>query len=224
MERGWIKLWRKLRDSKIFKHRGLLQVAIWALFKANYEENWVPVKTGKGETIVHLKPGQFIFGRHRAAGDLGIPPSTFRNWLQVLRGARFLDTQSKAHYTIGTIVNWETYQPGEIEEPEEKDNQRTTKGHREELKEEILSSSVIEYLNLKAHKNFKPSTKATQRLVQARSNEGYELGDFQRVIDVKCSQWLNDSKMIAYLRPQTLFGTKFESYLNEEPRDEGKYL
>ncbi|WP_436665978.1 conserved phage C-terminal domain-containing protein [Lactobacillus acidophilus] len=35
------------------------------------------------------------------------------------------------------------------------------------------------------------------------------------MIDVKSKQWLTDQKMKQYLRPETLFGTKFESYLNE---------
>ena len=73
---------------------------------------------------------------------------------------------------------------------------------------------IVEYLNEKANKNFKPTTKSTQRLINARLNEGFSLDDFKKVIDIKSSQWLG-TEMEKYLRPQTLFGTKFESYLNE---------
>ena len=41
------------------------------------------------------------------------------------------------------------------------------------------------------------------------------MDDFKRVIDTKVKQWLNDDNMRKYLRPETLFGTKFEAYLNE---------
>nr|WP_296168296.1 conserved phage C-terminal domain-containing protein [uncultured Ruminococcus sp.] len=72
---------------------------------------------------------------------------------------------------------------------------------------------IIDYLNLKARKNFRSSTAATQSLIKARLNEGFTVEDFKKVIDIKCSEWLG-SDYAQYLRPQTLFGTKFESYLN----------
>ena len=45
--------------------------------------------------------------------------------------------------------------------------------------------------------------------------EKYTIEDFKKVIDIKVSKWLNNPEMADYLRPDTLFGTKFESYLNE---------
>ncbi len=80
-----------------------------------------------------------------------------------------------------------------------------------------LFKEVIEYLNNRSGKNYKYTTKATQRHIKARFEEGFTLEDFKRVIDWKVSQWLGDKDMDRYLRPETLFGTKFESYLNESP-------
>lgn len=74
---------------------------------------------------------------------------------------------------------------------------------------------VIDYLNQKTGKNFKSTSKATQRHIKARFADGFTLNDFKQVIDTKSAQWLKDKKMSAYLRPDTLFGTKFEGYLNE---------
>lgn len=79
------------------------------------------------------------------------------------------------------------------------------------------SRAVIEYLNNSSGKNYRYTTKATQRHIRARFEEGFTLEDFKRVIDWKVSQWLGDKDMDRYLRPETLFGTKFESYLNESP-------
>ncbi len=76
---------------------------------------------------------------------------------------------------------------------------------------------VIEYLNNRSGKNYRYTTKATQRHIRARFEEGFSLEDFKRVIDWKTSEWLGNEKMERYLRPETLFGTKFESYLNESP-------
>jgi len=75
---------------------------------------------------------------------------------------------------------------------------------------------IVDYLNLKANKNYRNNSKDTMKFVQARLNEGFTVDDFKKVIDNKCAEWLADNKMNQYLRPGTLFGTKFESYLNQK--------
>ncbi|WP_252265537.1 conserved phage C-terminal domain-containing protein [Limosilactobacillus fermentum] len=75
---------------------------------------------------------------------------------------------------------------------------------------------ILDYLNSKVGTSYRASSKATQRLIKARSNEGFEVDDFKRVIDNKVASWGKDPKMSQYLRPNTLFGTKFEAYLNEQ--------
>ena len=75
---------------------------------------------------------------------------------------------------------------------------------------------IVQYLNQKTGKNFKHTSKVTQRHIRARLAEGFTVSDFKQVIDKKCSDWLRDQKMKEYLRPETLFGTKFESYLNSK--------
>lgn len=74
--------------------------------------------------------------------------------------------------------------------------------------------NIIEYLNNKAKTQFKSNSKKTKSLIDARIREKYTLEDFEIVIDNKCEEWLN-TDMEKYLRPETLFGNKFESYLNQ---------
>lgn len=85
----------------------------------------------------------------------------------------------------------------------------------ENTREDIPFSQIIDYLNQKTGAKYRPSTPKTQSHIRARWNEGYTLDDFKDVIDVKCSDWLNDHDMSKYLCPDTLFGTKFEKYLNQ---------
>jgi uncharacterized phage protein (TIGR02220 family) len=73
---------------------------------------------------------------------------------------------------------------------------------------------VIDYLNIKANTSYRINTKNTQSLINARTKEGFTVEDFKKVIDSKSKEWLN-TDFEKYLRPATLFGTKFESYLNE---------
>lgn len=76
--------------------------------------------------------------------------------------------------------------------------------------------AVIQYLNKKAKKQYRASSKAIIRLVKGRFQEGYELADFQSVIDVKVKEWYEKPKWEKYLRPSTLFNaTNFENYLEE---------
>ena len=77
-----------------------------------------------------------------------------------------------------------------------------------------IYSLVIDYLNRKASTNYRSTTKNTQSFINARVKEGYTVEDFKKVIDNKSKEWLN-TDFEKYLRPATLFGTKFESYLNE---------
>ena len=75
--------------------------------------------------------------------------------------------------------------------------------------------TIISYLNEKAGTAFKHTTAKTKTAIHARLSEGFTLDDFKTVIEKKCADWMGDPKMQKYLRPETLFGTKFEGYLNE---------
>lgn len=81
----------------------------------------------------------------------------------------------------------------------------------------LYIGQVIDYLNEKTGSNYRASSKANQRHIQARLNEGYTIDDFKKVIDNKCASW-QGTEYEQYLRPETLFGAKFESYLNEKPK------
>jgi uncharacterized phage protein (TIGR02220 family) len=79
----------------------------------------------------------------------------------------------------------------------------------------ITYKYIVEYLNEKAGTRYKYTSKATQDKIKARCNEGFTIDDFKTVIDKKCIEWL-ETDMQKFLRPETLFGTKFESYLNQK--------
>lgn len=92
-------------------------------------------------------------------------------------------------------------------------------GSLEEEKEKeediYIYSRVVDYLNGKVGTKFKSTTGKTKTLIKARLNEGFKENDFIQVIDNKVAEWIN-TDMAKYLRPETLFGTKFEGYLNQK--------
>jgi uncharacterized phage protein (TIGR02220 family) len=78
-----------------------------------------------------------------------------------------------------------------------------------------LIKKIIDYLNEKTSKRFTINNKQTIRFINGRIKDGYNENDFKKVIDIKTEKWLNTS-MEDFLRPQTLFSQKMESYLNEK--------
>ena len=83
-------------------------------------------------------------------------------------------------------------------------------------KDESIVVSIVNHLNDKSGKHFTPNAKETIKAIEARIKEGYTIDDFKKVIDTKCAKWKN-TEFEDYLRPITLFGNKFNSYLNENP-------
>ena len=82
------------------------------------------------------------------------------------------------------------------------------------------AKKIIDYLNKKAGTAYKASSDKTKKLIGARLNEGFAEEDFYTVIDNKVEEWGKPPKdrekdMRPFIRPVTLFGTKFEAYLNQ---------
>ena len=77
-----------------------------------------------------------------------------------------------------------------------------------------MYKNIIDYLNNKINANYRRNSYKTKTLIDARLKEGYKEEDFFLVIDKKYNEW-KDSEMKKFLRPETLFGNKFESYYNQ---------
>ena len=84
------------------------------------------------------------------------------------------------------------------------------------INENIPYTEIIDYLNKKAKVNYRSSNRRTRELIKIRYNEGYRIEDFKQVINIKSAEWLNNEKMQQFLRPSTLFGDKFEIYVNQK--------
>ena len=76
-----------------------------------------------------------------------------------------------------------------------------------------ICREVITYLNQVTNKNFNKNTAGHHKYIKARLKEGYELKDFKHVVNVMAATWMG-TDYERYLQPQTLFGNKFDSYLN----------
>lgn len=104
----------------------------------------------------------------------------------------------------------------ELEIDKEREKKDTYKKTGKPADISLPYQSIVQYLNQMAGTNYRHTTKKTQQLIKARFQEGFTEDNFKIVIDKKVREWVQDPRFSKYLRPETLFGTKFESYLNEK--------
>lgn len=110
MAGDWFKVHRKIINSAIFASADLFHLAFWCLAKANYRESWVPVCTGRGDSVIQLQPGQFLYGRKSASKELKIGESTITRRMKKLISFGFIEVKANTHFSIVTICKWSTYQ------------------------------------------------------------------------------------------------------------------
>lgn len=103
---GWIKLHRKLLTSNIFQNEKLLKVFTYCLLKATHTGYQQLV----GKQKIDLKPGEFVFGRRKAALELDIKESTVRDYMNVLKDDNVIAISPTNKFSVVNIVNWEIYQ------------------------------------------------------------------------------------------------------------------
>ena len=190
--------------------------------RANYTDTeWHGIK---------LKCGQFVTSLSTLSNETGLSIQQVRTALNKLELTGYITNYSTNKNRIITVLDYYGEQFGnkqlnkQITSYQQATNkQLTTDNNINNKTSNIVEQSptahsseiktVVEYLNKKAGTNYKPSTKDTRRHINARLTEGYSVDNFKTVIDSKCAEWLGTDNQ-KYLRPQTLFGSKFESYLN----------
>lgn len=223
---GWVKLHRALLKKPIWQLSTPEQksILITLLLMANHEEN----KWEWNGQPYHCNPGQFVTSLESIANECGkgISVQNVRTALKRFEKYDFLTDESTKSGRLITIVNWDNYQLSECEankddnshltDGQQTANRRLTPNKNIKNDKNIIYKDIVEYLNEKAGTNYNPSTKATQTLINARLKEGRTVEDFKVVINKKVAEWKGNKDMEQYLRPQTLFGTKFESYLNQK--------
>lgn len=110
MDSGFILLSRGILESDVFASQKLLKIWVWCLCKANFKDKSVPLKVGKGETIIKVKRGSFIFGRKKAEEELFIDGSTIYKSIQKLKEFEMIEIESNNQFSIITICNYNAYQ------------------------------------------------------------------------------------------------------------------
>jgi hypothetical protein len=111
MKRGYVKVWRKIQDNDILKNHRYCAFFLWSLTKASHKRFNIIV----GSQPVTLEPGQFVFGRRKAAEELGMTEQEIRTCIGLAKKTDFLTIKSTNKYSIITIINWHIYQGLDID-------------------------------------------------------------------------------------------------------------
>lgn len=134
-------------------------------------------------------------------------------WYAVTKKGKSILLKGKMENTETSNGNAQKVEPIPDINTDTKTNNKTNDSA--EQSSSIPYLDIIQYFNTKAGTKYKSSSKDSMKHIKARWKEGYTLEDFFSVIDVKVAEWKDNVKMAPYLRPSTLFGTKFESYLQQ---------
>lgn len=122
MNRGYVRLWRKSLDAGWIQNHKLWTFWTYCLLKASYKEFDAIV----GLQVIHLMPGQFIFGRKKAAKETRLTEREIRTIIDLLIKVGNMTIKTTNKFSIISIINWTIYQSEEIENDQLNDQQTTT--------------------------------------------------------------------------------------------------
>ena len=225
MNEGFILLHRRIiKEWEWYSNINDTRLWVHCLLRANWEDNWYDG--------ILIKRGSFMTSYKSLSSETGLTIQQVRTSLAHLKKTDNLTIENNHQYSIITIKNYDKYQCEQqtnntsITRNQQTSNKRVTTNNKDnkDNKEKINNKYIVEivnYLNIRTGQHYKSTTDKTINLVNARLNEKFTIDDFKIVIDKMCVEWMN-TDMQKYLRPETLFGTKFESYLNREVKPKKK--
>lgn len=147
MERGYIKLWRKLLDSGLLMNGPAWQVFGYLMLKASHKD----ASFLMAGTAVNILAGQAIIGRKKAADDLGLSEQNIRTALKLLEKLEIINQQPTNKYTVVSFVNWHTYQhnqPAGNQQP----NQQVT-SNQPAGNQQVTTSKEFKHLSIEDSKD-----------------------------------------------------------------------
>ena len=162
-------------------------------------------------------------GRDLMCNELGISKDSLLKYMRLLKEFGYLEVEQvkeggRFAHNIYKLIPYPNSSDTEISSPYPKISdtvEKDTNNNNNINNNNYKYKEVIDYLNERTGKNYKP-VETNNKLIRARYKEGYTLEDFKAVIDYKTSKW-KGTEWEKYLRPSTLFGNKFETYVNEIP-------
>ncbi|MBT8187835.1 MAG: hypothetical protein KJO73_09105 [Croceitalea sp.] len=164
MEDGWVKIHRKLLNSRYGKSIELLGLWTYLILRANHAQKFF---TSKG---VKLCPGQLATGRKQIAKDLGINEHKVDRLLKKLEIEQQIEQQTFNKYRIISIVNWSSYQKSEHVVEQQVSNNRATSEQQVSTIQECKNKRIKEKKGARRNAEEILDYYLTKNLVDHRKN------------------------------------------------------
>lgn len=147
MNRGYIKIWRKIEDSGLLQMHGTLALFIYMVMQASHKDT----KVGTPSGVVNLSRGQFISGRHKLSAAVGLSEQSIRTALSNLQKLKILTSTATNHYTIYTIENYGQYQDS-CDATNQQNNQQVT-NNQPTGNQQVTTKQEFKNLSIKENKH-----------------------------------------------------------------------
>jgi hypothetical protein len=169
MERGFVPLWRCAEDDPVFSDPKLWHLWSLLLMRATYRAKEALVMMGGKKTIVHLEPGQVVFGRKAWAKKLGQSESATYRALEWLKKLQMVSIQTNNRFSVVSLMNWQRYnvqgmdteQPTERPSGQQADSKRTAGGQQADTSKKVLEVEDTKPLE-RARKRRTPPESSTE--------------------------------------------------------------
>lgn len=185
-----------------------------------------------GEIISMLNvTGEFFMSNKKIAERLDVSARTVNEYLGILESKKLIERTKIISQENGAIVGRQIRAGVDLVKPTShkyNSNNRTTNRTVEDTcssadaEPPIPYKEIIDYLNKKTNQHLRYQTKAYQKLIRQRFEEGATLEDFKKAIDNQAYAW-QGTRFWKYMRPSTLFqASKFDSYVNANDLNQAK--
>lgn len=210
---GWIKLHRKIVESPAYFSEPFCRNMAWIdlLLLANHNDKFFRVRGIR----VDISTGQVGYTSESLAKRWKWSRGKVSRFLNELQKDKQIVQQKNNVTTLISISKYKEYQTGgTAKSTTDSATDSTTDGHQTDINKNVKNDKkeIILFLNQKLQSSFK-ETEKTFNFIEARFNQKFTLADFKLVIENQTKEWINNPNMKKYLRPETLFGNKFEGYL-----------
>ena len=139
MQRGYIKIWRKLEDSGLLQMHGTLALFMYILMKATHK----PTKIGTPIGVIELERGQYISGRHKLSAAVGLSEREIRTCVARLEELDVISVKTTSRFSVYTIVNYNNYQDNDQQNDQQETNKRPTNDQQTTTKQELINTTSI---------------------------------------------------------------------------------
>ena len=137
MDRGYLKIWRKIEDSGLMQMPNTLALFMFLLLRSTHKTRKIGTPIG----VVDLLPGQYISGRTKLAFELEQTEQEIRTGLDRLEKLEILTIKTTSKFSVYTIVNYANYQEqlesstSTLTSKQPANNQQTTTKQTHNIKE-----------------------------------------------------------------------------------------